>query len=188
MQARHAGKGREAVEKLQKEGLDPKFLHLDVCSIESINAAKKEVEDTYGRLDVLVHCAGIILPVRIHDYYGLIQYFYSRLTHAERRGVYFSLQSQSFSYHNLLWNTQHHKSLSPTTSASCQVRFTLVNMITFIGVHICRVVSLGSENGNLLEILSIDMQKVFTSPNLTIKKLSQLMDQYMRYAKASPCY
>ena len=131
MQARHAGKGREAVEKLQKEGLDPKFFHLDVCSIESINAAKKEVEDTYGRLDVLVHCAGIILPVRIHDFYGLIQYFYSRLTHAERRGVYFSLQSQSFSYHNLLWNTQHHKSLSPTTSASCQVRSRLVNMITF---------------------------------------------------------
>ena len=61
--ARNIAKGRQAVEQLNKEGLDPQFLHLDVASIESIEAAKKEVEKKYGRLDVLVHCAGLLLAV-----------------------------------------------------------------------------------------------------------------------------
>ena len=45
-----------------------------------------------------------------------------------------------------------------------------------------RVVSLGTENGNLLEILSLEMQQVFTSENMTIESLSRLMDQFVRYA------
>ena len=43
-----------------------------------------------------------------------------------------------------------------------------------------RVISLGSENGSLLDIISPSMQQKFTSPNLTIDRLSYLMDQYMR--------
>ena len=62
--ARNASKGRQAVENLEKEGLSPKFMHLDVAAMESIEAANQEVEEKYGRLDVLIHSAGIILPVR----------------------------------------------------------------------------------------------------------------------------
>lgn len=52
-----------AVERLEQEGLSPKFLQLDVCSMESIKAAKQVVEEQYGRLDILVHSAGLILTV-----------------------------------------------------------------------------------------------------------------------------
>lgn len=63
--ARDADKGRKAVEKLQKEGLDPKFMHLDVSAMESIEAAKEELKELYGRLDILVHSAGLLLAVSI---------------------------------------------------------------------------------------------------------------------------
>ena len=59
------------MEQLNKEGLEPHFLHLDVAAIESIEAAKKEVEEKYGRLDVLVHCAGLIMNVPL-IYYSFI--------------------------------------------------------------------------------------------------------------------
>ena len=49
---------------LESEGLRPSLLHLDVDSEESIRAARDSVRETFGRLDVLINNAAILLRVR----------------------------------------------------------------------------------------------------------------------------
>ena len=63
--ARSEKRGQEAVKLLQKEGLDPKFLQLDITSSESIEAAKKAILAKYGHLDVFVGNAAISVQVII---------------------------------------------------------------------------------------------------------------------------
>ena len=65
--ARNRERGEGAVKQLEEEGLQPEFLPLDVDSEESIRAAKETVEKKYGRLDVLINNAGILLYVTLHD-------------------------------------------------------------------------------------------------------------------------
>ena len=57
--ARNEDLGREAVTKLEGEGLKPKFHQLDITSVESIAAIKQFLQTTYGGLDVLVNNAAI---------------------------------------------------------------------------------------------------------------------------------
>ena len=51
--------GREAVKKLEEEGLKPGYCQLDITSSESIENLKKFLVEKYGGLDVLVNNAGI---------------------------------------------------------------------------------------------------------------------------------
>ncbi|KAL5011651.1 hypothetical protein ScPMuIL_010202 [Solemya velum] len=57
--ARNVKLGKEAVSLLEKDGLKPKFLQLDLVDKSTIEAAKRHVEQTYGGLDILVNDAGI---------------------------------------------------------------------------------------------------------------------------------
>ena len=57
--ARNEGLGREAVAKLEGEGLKPRFHQLDITSVESIAALNQFLQTTYGGLDVLVNNAGM---------------------------------------------------------------------------------------------------------------------------------
>lgn len=61
--ARDDGRRAEAVERLRGEGIDAFGVGLDVTSDDSVAAAAKTVEQTAGRLDVLVNNAGIGGPV-----------------------------------------------------------------------------------------------------------------------------
>jgi NAD(P)-dependent dehydrogenase (short-subunit alcohol dehydrogenase family) len=54
-------RGEAAAAALRDEGLDARFLHLDVTDPDSVAAAAKRVEADHGRLDVLVNNAGIAL-------------------------------------------------------------------------------------------------------------------------------
>jgi len=51
--------GRQAAANLATEGLDVRFVELDVTRAESISAAAARIEADFGKLDVLVNNAGI---------------------------------------------------------------------------------------------------------------------------------
>jgi NAD(P)-dependent dehydrogenase (short-subunit alcohol dehydrogenase family) len=51
--------GRQAAANLAKEGLDVRFVELDVTRAASISAAAARIEADFGKLDVLVNNAGI---------------------------------------------------------------------------------------------------------------------------------
>ena len=57
--ARSEERGREAVSRLEAEGLKPSFHQLDIDSPESIENLRRYLQDTYGGLDVLVNNAGV---------------------------------------------------------------------------------------------------------------------------------
>src|SRR5262249_13923025 len=54
------GKGQAAAEGLRGDGLDVRFLPLDVTEESSIQAAATALERSAGRLDALVNNAGIL--------------------------------------------------------------------------------------------------------------------------------
>ena len=58
--SRDAERGAEAVAKLVADGLAAELVELDVTSEESVRAAAEQVEQRYGRLDVLVNNAGVV--------------------------------------------------------------------------------------------------------------------------------
>ena len=60
--ARDEKRGQDAASQLQSEGLDAQFLLLDPTDAASIERARSEVEQKFGRLDVLVNNAGFISP------------------------------------------------------------------------------------------------------------------------------
>lgn len=61
MGARDAQKGAAACEQLTRRKLDTHFILLDVTDPTMIQAALMNLNDTFGRLDVLVNNAGILI-------------------------------------------------------------------------------------------------------------------------------
>jgi len=57
--ARNPEAGRQAAANLAEEGLDVRFVELDVTRAESISTAAAGIEADFGKLDVLVNNAGI---------------------------------------------------------------------------------------------------------------------------------
>ncbi|HME24094.1 MAG TPA: SDR family oxidoreductase [Acetobacteraceae bacterium] len=60
MGARDTRLGEAAAATLKAEGLDVRFIHLDLRKPDTIQAAAATIEAEYGRLDVLVNNAGIV--------------------------------------------------------------------------------------------------------------------------------
>ena len=59
--ARDEVRGKEAEAKLKNENLDVHFLHLDVDKPETHEAARKFIEENFGKLDILVNNAAIAI-------------------------------------------------------------------------------------------------------------------------------
>lgn len=59
--ARGEESGKEAESKLKNEGFDAEFVLLDVDDAETHAAAAKFVEESYGKLDILINNAGIYI-------------------------------------------------------------------------------------------------------------------------------
>ncbi|MBI2509492.1 MAG: SDR family oxidoreductase [Betaproteobacteria bacterium] len=62
--ARDAAKGEAAVNKIRKQSLNVEFMLLDVASERSVRAFADGIEKNYGRCDVLVNNAGVMLDPR----------------------------------------------------------------------------------------------------------------------------
>ncbi|KAJ7679178.1 hypothetical protein DFH06DRAFT_506471 [Mycena polygramma] len=58
--SRNASRGANAAETLQKAGLPVELLTIDVSDDNSIEAAAQTVKAKFGRLDVLIHNAGVV--------------------------------------------------------------------------------------------------------------------------------
>jgi len=61
--ARDEQRGKEAAAKLQGDGLDARFLQLDVSDETTHETARRFIEDNFGWLDILVNNAGIALDL-----------------------------------------------------------------------------------------------------------------------------
>ena len=59
--ARDAGRGDEAAQTLQNEGIDAQFLLIDPTDAATIEAARASVEEKFGHLDILINNAGTML-------------------------------------------------------------------------------------------------------------------------------
>ena len=57
--SRDETRGREAVESLKKEGLNPKYHVLDICDEDSVQQLYDYLKKNYAGIDVLVNNAGI---------------------------------------------------------------------------------------------------------------------------------
>lgn len=60
--ARNSAKGRTACEQLKRQGLDVLFHQLDPTDASSIKDLARFLEEEFGKLDVLVNNAGVLLP------------------------------------------------------------------------------------------------------------------------------
>lgn len=59
--ARSEEKGLEAESALKNEGLDVEYINIDVDNSATHTSASKEIEEKYGKLDILINNAGIFL-------------------------------------------------------------------------------------------------------------------------------
>lgn len=59
--ARDAGRGEAAAVELAGDGVDARFVQLDVTDAGSIAAAAQTIADDYGKLDILINNAGIFI-------------------------------------------------------------------------------------------------------------------------------
>lgn len=59
--ARDKARGAEAANALKAEGIDARFVYIDVTQQDTIAAAAKTIESEFGRLDILVNNAGVFL-------------------------------------------------------------------------------------------------------------------------------
>ncbi len=62
--ARDLARGEAAVAELKKDGVDARAVKLDVDNPSDYEAVKKLIEKDYGRLDILINNAGIMLDGR----------------------------------------------------------------------------------------------------------------------------
>jgi NAD(P)-dependent dehydrogenase (short-subunit alcohol dehydrogenase family) len=71
--ARDAQRGEEAAKQLKAENLDVRFLRLDVNDTQTHEAARKFIEENFGRLDILVNNAGVSLDAQVPASQGTLE-------------------------------------------------------------------------------------------------------------------
>ncbi|XP_038079338.1 carbonyl reductase [NADPH] 1-like [Patiria miniata] len=69
--ARNEERGKEAVARLNQEGLQPKFHQLDVTDRDSVRKLRDFLKETHGGLDILVNNAGISFKGNATEPFGV---------------------------------------------------------------------------------------------------------------------
>ena len=64
--ARNLALGEAAAERLRGEGVDTRYVQVDLTAPATITAAAADIESQEGRLDILVNNAGVSTPATAH--------------------------------------------------------------------------------------------------------------------------
>lgn len=143
--SRDINRGKDAVAKLNKEGLHPNFHQLDITEPKSIERFRDYLNTNYGGIDILVNNAAIAFKRAARD---------SVAVQAEQTLFvnYFSVVS------------------------TCEILFPILR-------NGARVVNISSSCGHLSKIRSEKLRERLKDSNLTIDKLSGIMQEYIDAAK-----
>ncbi len=68
--SRNEERGKEAVDKLNQEGLKPQFHQLDIDDRSSVERLRDYLKKTYGGLDILINNAGIAFKASSTESFG----------------------------------------------------------------------------------------------------------------------
>ena len=152
--SRDEGRGRAAVEDLEKEGLKPKYHLLDICDEASVVKLRDFMKESYGGIDVLVNNAGIAFKNAATEPFG----HQARVTLAT----------------NYWANKRACEILFPVLKPGARV----VNVSSSAGY----LGNLGARGGDKAKAEKI--KKTLASPDLSVEDLDNLMKNFVETAEA----
>merc|ERR1711872_391357 len=152
--SRDEGRGKDAVETLKKEGLNPKFHVLDVCNEETVVKLRDFMKEKYGGIDVLVNNAGIA--------------FKRDATEA------FEVQAEVTLATNYWANKRTCEILFPILNPGARV-VNVSSSLGFLGL-------IGAKSGDKAK--AEELRRILGSPDLSVEALDGLMKNFVETAKA----
>jgi len=152
--SRDEGRGKDAVETLKKEGLNPKFHVLDVCNEETVVKLRDFMKEKYGGIDVLVNNAGIA--------------FKRDATEA------FEVQAEVTLATNYWANKRTCEILFPILNPGARV-VNVSSSLGFLGL-------IGAKSGDKAK--AEELRSILGSPDLSVDTLDGLMKNFVETAKA----
>ena len=152
--SRDEGRGRAAVEDLEKEGLKPKYHLLDICDEASVVKLRDFMKESYGGIDVLVNNAGIAFKNAATEPFG----HQARVTLAT----------------NYWANKRACEILFPVLKPGARV----VNVSSSAGY----LGNLGARDGD--KVKAEEIKKTLASPDLSVEDLDNLMKNFVETAEA----
>jgi len=80
----------DTVERIRKEGCEAMIASVDMTNRKSVQAMVQRVVESYGRIDVLVNCAGIVVKEYIWE---ILEESWDRTMNLNLKGVYLGIQA-----------------------------------------------------------------------------------------------
>ncbi|CAG0898615.1 unnamed protein product [Darwinula stevensoni] len=187
--ARDEKRGRKAVQELEKEGLKPCFHQLDIDDQKSIEKLRDFLQEKHGGLDLLVNNAAIAYKEGLKPCFHQLDIDDQKSIEKLRD----FLQEKHGGLDLLVNNAAIAYKAASTAPFGEQAENTI--RVNYFGtLNVCkelfpllrphaRVVNLTSYAGFLRNIPDEGLKKTLASPDLTVEKLSSLMEDFVKRAK-----
>jgi len=152
--SRDEGRGKDAVETLKKEGLNPKFHILDIGNEETVVNLRDFLKEKYGGIDVLVNNAGIAFKQGATESMGV--------------------QAEVTLGTNYWANKRTCEILFPILNPGARV-VNVSSSLGFLGL-------IGAKSGDKAK--AEELRSILGSPDLSVETLDGLMKNFVETAKA----
>jgi len=152
--SRDEGRGKDAVETLKKEGLNPKFHILDIGNEETVVNLRDFMKEKYGGIDVLVNNAGIAFKQGATESMGV--------------------QAEVTLGTNYWANKRTCEILFPILNPGARV-VNVSSSLGFLGL-------IGAKSGDKAK--AEELRSILGSPDLSVETLDGLMKNFVETAKA----
>jgi len=152
--SRDEGRGKDAVETLKKEGLNPKFHILDIGNEETVVNLRDFLKEKYGGIDVLVNNAGIAFKQGATESMGV--------------------QAEVTLGTNYWANKRACEILFPILNPGARV-VNVSSSLGFLGL-------IGAKSGDKAK--AEELRRILGSPDLSVETLDGLMKNFVETAKA----